>query len=110
MDGGMGMVSCVESENVDPVCAAVLKGFGFVFIHPLEDGNGRIHRFLIHHSLAKLGYTPQGIIFPVSAAMLRDLARYDKALNAFSGKIGPFIEYRMDNVQTMTGVNKTAGS
>src|SRR6266404_1592290 len=109
MDGWMRMVTRVESENVDPVCAAVLTGFGFVFIHPFEDGNGRIHRFLIHHSLAKLGYTPQGIIFPVSAAMLRDLARYDKALNAFSGKIGPFIEYRMDDVQKMTVLNETRG-
>ena len=107
MDGWMRMVARVESEKVDPVCAAVLTGFGFVFIHPFEDGNGRIHRFLIHHSLAKLGYTPQGIIFPVSAAMLRDLAKYDKALNAFSGKITSFIEYRMDDAQRMTVLNET---
>jgi Fic family protein len=103
----MRMVARVESEKVDPVCAAVLTGFGFVFIHPFEDGNGRIHRFLMHHSLAKLGYTPQGIIFPVSAAMLRDLARYDKALNAFSGKVTPLIEYRMDDAQRMTVLNET---
>jgi Fic/DOC family len=107
MDGWMRMVARVESDKVDPVCAAALTGFGFVFIHPFEDGNGRIHRFLIHHSLAKLGYTPQGIIFPASAAMLRDLARYDKALNAFSGKIAPFIEYRMDDAQRMTVLNET---
>jgi hypothetical protein len=107
MDGWMRMVTRVESQKVDPVCAAALTGFGFVFIHPFEDGNGRIHRLLIHHSLAKLGYTPQGIIFPVSAAMLRDLARYDKALNAFSGKIGPLIEYRMDDAQHMTVLNDT---
>jgi hypothetical protein len=31
-----------------------LLGFGFMFVHPFEDGNGRIHRFLIHHCLAKL--------------------------------------------------------
>jgi len=107
MDGWMRMVARVESDHVDPVCAAALTGFGFVFIHPFEDGNGRIHRLLIHHSLAKLGYTPKGIIFPVSAAMLRDLARYDKALNAFSRKITPFIEYRMDDAQHMTVLNET---
>src|SRR5271155_221240 len=107
MDGWMRMVARIESDKVDAVCAAALTGFGFVFIHPFEDGNGRIHRFLIHHSLAKLGYAPQGIIFPVSAAMLRDLARYDKALNAFSGKIAAFIEYRMDDAQRMTVLNET---
>jgi fido (protein-threonine AMPylation protein) len=67
-----------------------------VFIHPFEDGNGRIHRFLIHHSLAKLKFAPQGLLFPVSAAMLRDPKAYDAALNAFSGKIMPKIEYDMD--------------
>ncbi|HIP51694.1 MAG TPA: hypothetical protein EYG94_06355 [Campylobacterales bacterium] len=29
--------------------------FSFVYIHPLEDGNGRIHRYLIHHVLAERG-------------------------------------------------------
>jgi hypothetical protein len=39
--------------------------------------------------------------------MLRDLAKYDKALNAFSGKITSFIEYRMDDAQRMTVLNET---
>jgi Fic family protein len=107
MDGWMRMVARLEQERVDAVCTATLTGFGFVFVHPFEDGNGRIHRFLIHHSLAKLGYTPQGIVFPVSAVMLRNLAKYDKALTAFSGKIGPFVEYQMDEAQRMTVLNET---
>jgi hypothetical protein len=31
--------------TLDAVVAAALFAFGFVFIHPFEDGNGRIHRF-----------------------------------------------------------------
>jgi hypothetical protein len=107
MDGWMGMVGRLEQDRVDAVCTAALTGFGFVFVHPFEDGNGRIHRFLIHHSLAKLEYTPQGIVFPVSAVMLRNLAKYEKALTAFSGRIGPFVEYRMDEAQRMTVLNGT---
>jgi len=107
MDGWKRMVARVEKDRVDAVCAAALTGFGFVFVHPFEDGNGRIHRFLIHHSLAKLGYTPQGIVFPVSAVMLRNLAKYDKALTAFSGRTRPFVEYRMDEPQRMTVLNET---
>ncbi len=34
--------------------------------------------------------------------MLCDRARYDKALKAFSGRIAPLIEYRMDEAQRMT--------
>jgi hypothetical protein len=107
MNGWMEMVSRVESGGVDPVCAAAVTGFGFVFIHPFEDGNGRIHRFLIHHSLAKLNFAPQGILFPVSAAMLRAPKAYDAALNAFSHSITPRIRYEMDDQQHLTVLNKT---
>jgi Fic family protein len=107
MDGWMRAVARVEDGAVDPICAATITGFGFVFIHPFEDGNGRIHRFLIHHSLAKLKFAPQGLLFPVSAAMLRDPKAYDAALNAFSGKIMPQVEYDMDDQQQLTVLNKT---
>jgi Fic family protein len=107
MDGWMRMVARIEDGGVDPICAATLAGFGFVFIHPFEDGNGRIHRFLIHHSLAKLKFAPPGTLFPVSAAMLRDPKAYDAALTAFSGKIMPRIEYEMDDQQRLTVLNST---
>ncbi len=29
-----------------------------------EDGNGRIHRFLIHNILARRGFTPKGVMHP----------------------------------------------
>jgi len=107
MDGWMRAVARIEDGAVDAICAATITGFGFVFIHPFEDGNGRIHRFLIHHSLAKLRFAPPGILFPVSAAMLRDPKAYDAALNAFSGKVMPKIEYDMDDQQQLTVINKT---
>ncbi len=100
-------VARIEDGAVDPICAATITGFGFVFIHPFEDGIGRIHRFLIHHSLAKLKFAPQGLLFPVSAAMLRDPKAYDAALNAFSAKIMPKIDYDLDEQQQLSVLNKT---
>jgi hypothetical protein len=94
-------------EGVDPVVAAAAAAFGFVFIHPFDDGNGRIHRFLVHHMLAKRGFTPPGILFPVSAAMLRDRLAYDKALERFSRSIMPFIRYDLDAEKGMTVSNDT---
>ena len=107
MDGWMRMVSRIEGGRVDPICAAAVTGFGFVFIHPFEDGNGRIHRFLIHRSLAKLKFAPQGVLFPVSAAMLRAPKAYDAALNAFSKNIMPLIKYEMDDQQRLTVLSST---
>jgi Fic family protein len=107
MQGWMAAVARIEDGAMDPVCAATITGFGFVFIHPFEDGNGRIHRFLIHHSLSKLRFAPHGILFPVSAAMLRDPKAYDNALNAFSGKIMPQIQFELDDQQRLTVLNST---
>ena len=82
----------LESE-VHPVVAAAVCAFSFIFIHPLEDGNGRIHRFLMHCILAKRGYTPPGVIFPLSAAILRDQRSYDEVLESFSRPLFDFIDW-----------------
>jgi Fic/DOC family len=70
--------------TIDPVIAATAISFGFVFIHPFMDGNGRLHRYLIHESLCVAGFTPKGIILPVSAVIVANLDRYASALEAFS--------------------------
>ena len=80
--------------GVDPVVAAAVSSFAFVFIHPFEDGNGRIHRFLIHHVLAKRNYGPPGTVLPVSAAILRDRRGYDEALAGFSEPLLDLIHWR----------------
>jgi Fic family protein len=95
-------------EGVDPVVAAAVAAFGFVFIHPFDDGNGRIHRFLVHHVLAKRGFTPPGLLFPVSAAMLRNRLAYDQVLEHFSSSIMPFIRYDLDPEHGMTVHSDTA--
>src|SRR5205823_11050275 len=91
-----------------PCCPAADRAFGFVFVHPCIDGNGRIHRFLVHNVFAKKSFTPRGVLFPVSAAMLRGMAAYDRVLESFSGPIHPFIQYTMDAQQQMTVLNDTA--
>lgn len=76
----------------DPVIAAAVSAFALVFIHPFEDGNGRIHRFLIHHFLSKSQFS-KGIIFPVSAAILRDKGRYDQVLEDFSKPLFDHVQW-----------------
>lgn len=93
MNAWMALTGRVVDGGVDPVVAAAVSSFAFVFIHPFEDGNGRIHRFLIHHVLARMGYGPPGVILPVSAAMLRDRHRYDEALASFSTPILDLIRW-----------------
>jgi Fic family protein len=82
-------------SNAEPVVAASLIAFTFVFIHPFEDGNGRIHRFMIHHALSSRRFTPEGSIFPVSAAILRNMKAYDAVLESFSAPLFDFMEWKM---------------
>ena len=69
--------------EMDPVVLTACIAFGFVFIHPFMDGNGRIHRYLIHEILQKTGFTPPGIVLPVSAVILANLKGYMEALETW---------------------------
>ena len=73
-----------EAGTLDPIVSAACLAFGFVFIHPFEDGNGRIHRWLLHHVLARRGFNPAGVNFPVSAVFLERIEAYRSALEHFS--------------------------
>jgi hypothetical protein len=96
------------ADATDAVVAAAAAAFGFVFLHPFDDGNGRIHRFLLHHMLTKLGFTPPRVLFPVSAAMLREREAYDRVLERYSSSVLPFINYDLDAEGRMTVHNETA--
>jgi hypothetical protein len=109
MDGLVASHGRMDGGNVPAVVHAAAVAYGFVFLHPFEDGNGRIHRFLIHNILARRGFTPAGIIFPVSAAMLKNLADYDASLESFSRPLMALVEYTLDGQGRMTVQNDTAG-
>lgn len=92
-----GLIETAEMiihSDFEPVLAAASIAFGFVFIHPFEDGNGRIHRYLIHHVLAQTQFTKQGIIFPISYAMLGKIEAYRKVLESYSLPLLDFIKWR----------------
>lgn len=72
------------SKQIDPLIAAAVVSFGFVFIHPFMDGNGRLSRFLYHHTLCQSGLLKSGFLLPVSIAMKRHEDGYLSALKSFS--------------------------
>jgi len=107
MEGMFYAYDRMMSSELHPVIIATAISFGFVFMHPFDDGNGRIHRFLIHNILAKRGFTPSGLIFPVSATMLREIKEYDETLEMFSKPLMPLIDYDLDRNGRMIVKNIT---
>lgn len=108
MDGLLAAHKLMGNGNVSPVIHAAAIAYGFVFLHPFEDGNGRIHRFLIHNILSIRGMVPEGLMFPVSAVMLKNQVEYDSSLESFSRPLLQLIHYQLDEVGQMIVENETA--
>lgn len=97
-----------KSEGAHPIVRATLIAFGFVFAHPFEDGNGRLHRFLIHDMLTRDQLVQPGMIIPVSAHMVNHINEYDKALEAYSSPLMMRINYEMKEDNSLVVTNPSA--
>lgn len=97
----------LEDTPYDAVMTAATIAFGFVFIHPFVDGNGRIHSYLIHHVLLRKNYVPKGIIFPVSAVILERLDEYRQVLESFSIPRLELIEWKTTKDNNIEILNET---
>jgi hypothetical protein len=95
-------------NDLDPVVAAAVLAFGFVYIHPFEDGNGRIHRYLMHHVLARRGFNPAGLHFPVSSAILDRIADYKTVLESYSRRLLPCVQWEATRNNNVNVLNETA--
>jgi len=107
MDGFIATSKLLQESEIDAVIAAAMVAFGFVFIHPFEDGNGRIHRYLIHHVLAQKKFSKQSIIFPVSASILDHINDYRKTLETYSHPLLDFIEWKETKDHNIEVLNET---
>lgn len=96
------------AAQLDPVIAGAILAFGFVYIHPFEDGNGRIHRYLIHHVLAERGFNPPGVVFPVSAAILDRIESYQEVLEDYAHRLLPLIDWQPTERGNVSVLNDTA--
>lgn len=83
-----GLRDCArQTAGASPLVRAALLSFGFVYIHPMSDGNGRISRFLINDVLRRDGAIPEPFILPVSATITSSVINrrgYDHVLELFS--------------------------
>jgi len=97
----------LQDETYDAVLAAATIAFGFVFIHPFVDGNGRLHRYIIHHILAKKEFTQQGVIFPVSSSILDHIVDYKTVLDSYSHPLLDHIVWKETEDHNVEVTNNT---
>lgn len=93
-----GAPHAVRRSCGDPFTDFAVAGalsFGFVYIHPFGDGNGRLHRLMLQHILAITGYLPTGVPVPISAAIQKDQFGYDAVLESYSQNALRHIDYEI---------------
>lgn len=76
-----------RTRGQSPLMRSAVAAFGFVYIHPLADGNGRVHRFLINDVLRRDGVVQDPMILPVSSLIISDTAErraYERILDVVS--------------------------
>jgi len=96
MKGLLQMHEQLMLDNTLPsmIHAAILS-FGLVYIHPFSDGNGRLHRYLIHDVLKARSPKEDDLIIPVSAAILNNTKQYDAVLEKISDPIMAMLDYEL---------------
>lgn len=99
--------TALKKSSLHPILQTAILAFSFVYIHPLQDGNGRLHRYLFHHVLADRGFTPKGIIFPVSSVIFDQIDKYKKSLMSVSAPLLDFIEWETDEQLNVKILNDT---
>ncbi|WP_108867707.1 Fic family protein [Aquimarina aquimarini] len=91
-----------KNSSTATIIKATMVSFGYVYIHPFEDGNGRIHRFLIHDILVRDGIVPNSTILPVSAQILAHMDEYDATLELLSKLIERKVKYNINDSGEMS--------
>ena len=62
----------------------------------------------MHHVFAAAGYNPPGVVFPVSAAILRDVEQYRRVLESYSRPLLPVVQWRATLGGNVEVLNDTA--
>jgi hypothetical protein len=79
-----------RTQGQSSVMRSAVAAFGFVYMHPLADGNGRVHRFLINDVLRRDGVVLAPMVLPVSSLIsshAADRRAYDDILDTVSGPL-----------------------
>lgn len=89
VDGMLNALRTMElrTRGANSLARAAVLSFAFVYLHPLADGNGRLHRFLINHLLAADKLVPPHVVVPVSATIAgsaKGRTRYEQVLEVVS--------------------------
>ena len=90
MSGYLRTLNRLLASDFDLVVLAAVMSFAFAFIRPLDHGNGRLHRYLLHAILSRLNfkYILSGEFpFALSEMLRKRPTVYDHMLGSFARRV-----------------------
>ena len=91
-----GITDAAHHQQVNPIAAAVVTSGLLAYIHPFDDGNGRVGRLLLQKPLTSFA-EGRRLFLPVSAAINRHREAYFESLDAWSKPLLSRIRYENEN-------------
>jgi hypothetical protein len=95
-----------RTKDQSAVMRSAVMAFGFVYIHPLADGNGRVHRLLVNDILRRDGVVQEPVILPIWSLITSDARErlaYDRILTSISRPLMGMLAgtYKMASAHTL---------
>ncbi|CAG8623525.1 4421_t:CDS:1 [Ambispora gerdemannii] len=85
---------------MDPIVLTAIVSFGIGVIHPFDDGNDLLFRFLFHHVLTVSGfYVEDPICVPLCRVIFRNTDRWSSSLDPLAKWLMRLISYQWSDEQ-----------
>jgi len=97
----------VLEGGLDAGHSAASLAFGFAYVQPFDDANGRLHRWLVQHVLMRDERDFREIVSAIGASFLRRKDKHRSVMESYSLQLLPLINFRVSTAGSFKVLDET---